>query len=166
MTQDTESEGCRPPQRIALSFSSGAWEVRQALGRLKAQLHAMQLGVDCESTVELVLGEVLNNVVEHAYGPGQSGPIDVACERVGGALHFCVRDCGRAIPGLQLPRGDPPVVDLPRDELPEGGFGWFLVHNLACGLSYARESDRNTLKFHISFSDLEGESRISAQEKL
>ncbi|UYV37477.1 ATP-binding protein [Rhodobacteraceae bacterium D3-12] len=158
MTQDSENAGCQPSQRVSISFASGAWEVREALAQLKDRLAVMQLGAEHETTVELVVGEVLNNVVEHAYGPGQSGPIEVMCEREEAALHFCVRDSGRAFLGLQLPRGDPPDVDRVREELPEGGFGWYMVRNLACGLGYTRDSDRNTLKFYISLKVLEGES--------
>ena len=113
----------------------------------------MQLNEADEGTVELVLGEVLNNVVEHAYGPGASGRIEMECALVGSALRFCVRDEGKALPGLHLPCGRAPEVDRPLEELPEGGFGWFLVHSLARDLSYHRDTQHNILKFSIFLGD-------------
>lgn len=142
----------RDPACISLAFASGELEVRSALGRLKRGLAPMQLAEADESSVELVLGEVLNNVVEHAYGPDASGRILMECTPRHGALHFCVHDCGRALPGLRLPDGRPPDVERPLDDLPEGGFGWFLVHSLVESLAYRRDPEGNVLEFSIPLS--------------
>nr|WP_317625820.1 ATP-binding protein [Rhodoalgimonas zhirmunskyi] len=110
---------------------------------------ADQLGL-----IELVLGEVLNNVVEHAYGPVTNGQIEVECALGEGALVFVVRDFGREMPEGQLPEGLPIDIHRLREEdLPEGGFGWFLVRALVRGLEYRREAGCNTLSFTIPIAD-------------
>ncbi len=140
------------PVCIRLSFVSGELEVRAALGQLMRALAPIRLADVDENTVELVLGEVLNNVVEHAYGPDASGRITMDCVLEEGSLQFCVRDCGRALPGKHLPVGRAPDLDRPCHELPEGGFGWFLVHSLAVELNYRRDAERNVLSFGIALS--------------
>ena len=143
----------KPPVRIKLVFASGEMEVRAALRELKLGLGPMQLADADFGTVELVVGEVLNNVVEHAYGPGSSGPIVLACTSESGVLRFCVCDRGRTLPGLQLPVGRRPDVNRPRSELPEGGFGWYLVHSLAFDLKYRRAEQSNILNFSIQMGE-------------
>jgi serine/threonine-protein kinase RsbW len=141
---------------IRLAFASGELEVRAALAQLRHGLAPMHLSEADTGTVELVLGEVLNNVVEHAYGPEATGRIEMECEPLGTALFFNVRDQGRALPGLRLPSGRPPDVDGALDDLPEGGFGWFLVRSLANGLEYRRDDGCNVLEFNIPLREMQG----------
>ena len=122
------------PVTLKIAFPSGEMEVRQALAELRRGLAPMELAPEDEGAIELVLGEVLNNVVEHAYGPGKTGEVEMACTPRGGALDFEVRDGGRALPGLTLP---------------EGGFGWFLVKSLVTGLRYERRAGCNLLRFRV-----------------
>ena len=147
---------------IRLGFSSGEHEVRAALGRLKRVLARVDLAEEDRGVVELVLGEVLNNVVEHAYGPDQPGEIRINCRLRAESLSFCVCDAGRAMEGLKLPPGTPPDVDCGRDDLPEGGFGWFLVRSLATRLRYARRGEKNFFRFDIPF-DQEAARAASSQ---
>jgi serine/threonine-protein kinase RsbW len=147
--QGTLRETMFEKDEIRLVFPSGELEVRAALDALKRGLMPMRLSVEDEGSVELVLGEVLNNVVEHAYGTDLAGQIEMDCGLTDGALHFSVRDDGRAMPGLNLPDGKPAEVDCAREDLPEGGFGWFLVRTLVSGLDYRRDGERNILRFRI-----------------
>lgn len=134
---------------ICLVFPSDELEVRAALEAVKSSLTSLHLSGEEAGSVELVLGEVLNNVVEHAYSTDQKGQIEMHCRARRGGLDFIVRDAGRAMPGLNLPAGEPADLDCARDDLPEGGFGWFLVRSLVHGLEYHREGERNTLRFCI-----------------
>ena len=134
---------------IRLVFSASEMGVRSALGLIAQGLAPLQLRRPDEDTVELVLGEVLNNVVEHAYGPGRTGQIRIKCWLRGQALVFHVCDMGQALPGLALPASGRPGLDCARNELPEGGFGWFLINRLATDLKYARRRRCNFLRFSI-----------------
>ena len=144
------------PVTLKIAFPSGEMEVRQALAELRRGLAPMELAPEDEGAIELVLGEVLNNVVEHAYGPGKTGEVEMACTPRGGALDFEVRDGGRALPGLTLPEGVLPDLDCARDDLPEGGFGWFLVKSLVTGLRYERRAGCNLLRFRVPLGGGEG----------
>ena len=97
------------------------------------------------STVEIALAEALNNIAEHAYAPDSPGPLEIVAHIRDDGLEFVLRDHGRALPGLTLPAGQLPDSDVPLEDLPEGGFGWFLMHSLAESLSYIRENGENRL---------------------
>ncbi len=53
---------------ILLTFPSGEFAVREALTAVLSGLDFLSLDLEESGAVELVLAEVLNNVVEHAYG--------------------------------------------------------------------------------------------------
>ena len=134
---------------LCLKFPSGELEVRNALCALTTRLREMALSADDVGSVELVLGEVLNNIVEHAYGAGGQGEIEILVKRAAHVLRFRVIDEGGALPQRALPEGRLPAMDGPLEAMPEGGFGWYLVRNLACDLDYRRADGRNELAFSI-----------------
>ncbi|MBU2981120.1 ATP-binding protein [Lentibacter algarum] len=123
--------------------------VRHALAQLRHELSSLALSADDLGSIEIVLGEVLNNVVEHAYCEGASGSIHVSCVPSVHVLRFKVEDQGVMLPFEELPEGELPSFDRPLAALPEGGFGWYLVRNLACDLVYQRREHRNILAFSI-----------------
>lgn len=135
---------------MRLRLSAEPRAVRVALVRLSAELERQGVAAECAATVELVLAEVLNNVVEHAFPGGASGAIEVAV-RLAGATILCeVRDGGLAMPEGRLPEGLlPPSAGRPAAALPEGGFGWFLIRSFADELDYRREGGENVLTFRL-----------------
>lgn len=132
---------------LHLVFPAHTRAVRQALEQVLGALPADQIKDDLRASIELVLAEVLNNIVEHAYGPEGSGVIElemIACE---GGLWFRTLDDGAPLP--ELPPGTRPDLGGPPAKLPEGGFGWFLIRDLTQGLAYRRRALRNEL--HLGF---------------
>ncbi len=102
---------------------------------------------DLRGTAEIVLAEVLNNIVEHAFA-NQGGDITLRLARRDGALHCTVSDTGAPMPGLCLPEGQvQPLNNLA--DLPEGGFGWVLIRSLTQGLAYRRSNGINRLSCHL-----------------
>lgn len=133
-----------------LQFEGTAMAVREALSTVMADLASLRLTDESAATVELVLAEVLNNVVEHAYGTGTPGPIDVEVWRETSPTLACViRDRGKPMPDGTPPLGRQALVDVPLEEMPEGGFGWFLIRSLTRDLDYLRQSGGNRLSFRI-----------------
>jgi serine/threonine-protein kinase RsbW len=108
----------------------------------------------CDDTLgrlELVMAELMNNVAEHAPDITSSRlPVIHMCiVRHKAGLACALTDNGVSLPeDCVLPRTLPPAI---ADNLPEGGFGWFLVQNLTQALCYYRESSRNYLAFNIPF---------------
>lgn len=132
---------------LRMVFPGTPAAVRDALRAILAAPLLDGLDADARGSAELVLAEVLNNVVEHAYA-GAPGDIDLRLGLRPGGLLCLVRDRGRPMPGGDLPEGRLPAI-RPHDP-PEGGFGWHLIRSLACDLRYRRAGGRNHLRFRLA----------------
>ena len=139
-------------REIEITFPSHPEQVRRALQKVLVSplfTNPCQpaLEDDLRGTAEIVLAEVLNNIVEHAYAD-QAGDITLRLVRHDGRVHCTVSDTGAPMPGLCLPEGRfQPLKDLA--DLPEGGFGWFLIRSLTEGLAYQRSKGLNSLSFQL-----------------
>jgi len=131
---------------ILLVIASDPFAVRAALGQILDDPCMADLRSDLRARTEIVLAEVLNNVVEHAYADGP-GEIILHLRCVQGGVICRIRDFGRAMPGLALPRGA--AIGPDPVELPEGGFGWHLIRCLTEDLQYCRRDSRNELSFRL-----------------
>lgn len=137
------------PDDLHLAFLATPVAVRDSLARMMALPPLCRLSAGSRGTAELVLAEVLNNVAEHAYAE-QSGPVSVTIRSTGKGLRCRVMDRGRAMPDGTLPPGRLlENLDLPLDDMPEGGFGWHLIRSLTTELSYTRIGDQNLLQFTL-----------------
>jgi two-component sensor histidine kinase len=56
------------------------------------------VGAEVATPLAIVLTELLQNAVEHAYEPGEHGDVVLAVQRHGSDLRVCVRDHGRGLP--------------------------------------------------------------------
>ena len=148
----------RGPIEVHLRFPSDPMAVRSALGSVISGLAYLELSEDACGNLELVLAEAMNNVVEHAHGGRLDGIIEVRVatneDVPGGSTVICelIDD------GMPMPDGGPPELaptEIPAvvDELPEGGFGWMLIRELARDLDYARCEGRNRLRFRLDVAD-------------
>lgn len=124
--------------------------VRAALGTFMDKLAPLGLTCQDRGNVELVMAEALNNIVEHAFGGHQQvGFIRVSCSCQQRALCLDITDFGNPMPGLALPAVTSFELDAPVSELPEGGFGWGLIHSLTDDIVYRRAGPLNTLSLRI-----------------
>jgi serine/threonine-protein kinase RsbW len=139
-----------PP--IEVSFAADETAARGAILKIMQALNARAISPDESGRVELVMAEVINNVVEHAYAGKLQGQITIRCTHRPGALDVQITDQGRPFPDIQLPDGVCASVDTDFDDLPEGGFGWFLIFQLTEGVQYTRDQDTNKLdiKFDLA----------------
>lgn len=124
--------------------------VRLALADLQAALTPLSLTVEERATVELVLAEALNNIVEHAYAGMAGGRIGISVLPAADGLHCRLSDSGAPMPEGRAPLGNycGPGTDL--CDQPESGFGWFLIRNLARDPVYRRVRSENVLSFRIA----------------
>ncbi|UWR22231.1 ATP-binding protein [Sulfitobacter sp. S190] len=140
-----------PPLELVCCARSSDAAARQILSKTLEGLAPMRLSRDALESVELLLAEVINNIVEHAYAPPQApGPITLHCSGQAGALHLLVEDHGRPMPHEQAPRHTAPDLDVELMALPEGGFGWHLIHTLACDVHYERCGHTNRLRLVLN----------------
>ena len=138
---------------IQLNVRSGTQAARVALDGLISGLAPLALDIEEISTVELVMAEALNNIVEHAYPePDDDGPIAIGCTHKHDGLHVTIMDQGHPMPDGQAPIGMAQDVDVDLMEMPEGGFGWFLIQNLAKDVRYDRVNNQNRLELRLALA--------------
>lgn len=158
------SESAEAPA-IRLVLDSDPIAVREALKTLFEGRTLRLLPDDERGTAEIVLAEVLNNVVEHAYASA-SGKIEVTILISPGALTCTIVDSGKPIPGETLPTGGL-CGAVGNGELPEGGFGWHLIRALSRDLAYARVEDRNRLTLRLEAGQsAEVKGTVSQEEQV
>jgi serine/threonine-protein kinase RsbW len=140
---------------LQLVIPADTLAVRNALIRMCDALILRSLPEDERGTVEIVLAEVLNNIVEHAYSADE-GEIEITLRRAPDGLLCQIVDHGARMPDERLPEGDLPPMSA--DNLPEGGFGWHLIRSLSQELVYSRGNGQNRLTFRLGIAPLSGQS--------
>lgn len=147
-TQQNADFGSFQPFVVKVKCTDGA--VRRALLQVTQGLACLDMTPDEAAAVELVMAETLNNVAEHAYPPGiVPGPIRIICAHEEDGLYVTVIDRGLAMPDGRAPLGAPQCVEAELADLPEGGFGWFLIRSLTQDLRYDRVGHENRLRFRM-----------------
>ncbi len=120
--------------------------VRNTSLKIDNHLAAHQLPADDHQNCSIALTEALNNIVEHGFANLDSGEIRIALTVGVTTIRAVLTDDGRAMPGFQLPEGAAPdPIDLP-----EGGFGWFMIKSLSRSQTYERCGEMNVLTLEFS----------------
>lgn len=134
---------------FSITFESNEMAVRKILEQVQERLAPLDLSTDELGVLEMVLAEVLNNIVEHAYDNITGGNITLSCTPAPDGLHLQVEDTGKALPDAKLPAKKQADLEVDIADLPEGGFGWFLIRTLAKDIVYKRENSRNCLNLRL-----------------
>lgn len=111
------------------------------LSRSNADSAVPLLGPD----MNLVLSELMTNIVKHAYGPSGKGTIGVSARFLGQFLEVLIVDQGAELPEYVLQKNK---IEFDGDDLfalPEGGFGWSIVHSIIDEIEYQRAAGSNRL---------------------
>ncbi|HEY0274606.1 MAG TPA: ATP-binding protein [Paenirhodobacter sp.] len=142
-----------PPREVSQhihlhSFRANPFSVRDALHAAQGRIERLLRAEDAWA-LELVLAEIMNNIVEHGYANSGEGTISLALALQGDELICTIGDFGPALPQNCLYGAIQPPEP---SDLPDGGFGWFLIRDLAQNLHYDREEGRNwlTLRFPLA----------------
>jgi len=133
------------PERFTHRFRATELAARGGIVAVMARLRALDLPEQIAGDVELALAEAVNNVTEHAYRERDDGTITVTARLEDKRLVLRISDNGLPMPDGKMPQ--PRTHDLSgrAEELPEGGFGWGLIHALTSTVRYDRRAQRNTL---------------------
>ncbi|SDC71502.1 ATP-binding protein [Ruegeria marina] len=132
-------------QDFVVRFRATELEAREGICSVAERLIRQGLAAERTGDVEIALAEAINNVVEHAYSGIEPGQIQVCCRLLADNLEIRIHDRGKPMPDGNLPSGDPIV---PAD-LPEGGFGWFLIRQLVNEIEYQRLGQGNLLSLRF-----------------
>jgi len=139
-------------QHFLHRFDATEAAARDGLAAVMDRLRKLGLPQAAAGNVELALAEVVNNVVEHGYRGKVGGEILVEGRLSRTGLDLVVSDTGRPLPGGRVPPVRPIDPGTLRRDLPEGGFGWALIHQLTDALRYERRGARNRLSMRFRFS--------------
>jgi len=120
------------------------------IGALIRQFERIRLRSGDITNIEIALSEVINNINEHAYGGAPNRPIEIRAELADGAINFVLVDCGVEMLGGVLENCKQPVLNGVVSWLPEGGFGLFMLRQVAENLNYIRKNGENHFSFSIT----------------
>jgi len=143
-------------QQFSHKFHATSPAARDGIAGVMGRLHAMGLPPAAAGDVEIALAEAVNNVIEHAYCGRKGHKIAVRARLSKTALELTLSDNGRPLPGRHVPQGACPDLDRPRNDLPEGGFGWGLIHQLTDHVRYERRKGQNLLSLLFRLTGANG----------
>lgn len=133
-------------KKYNISFDATELGARTAIAAISDHIRAFWLTQEQADGVEIALAESLNNVVEHAFAKAEPGSVRVLCSLRDSQMDIRICDTGVPMPDNRLPPGLAADIDVAREDLPEGGFGWFLIRELTSDIRY----DRCGLVNHLS----------------
>lgn len=133
------------PERFTHRFRATEMATRGGIAAVMARLRGLELPERIAGDVELALAEAVNNVTEHAYLGQGEGTITVTGRLENSRLVLRISDHGLPMPDGKLPQPRAVDLDVATEDLPEGGFGWGLIHALTSSVRYDRRAQRNTL---------------------
>ncbi|CUH86740.1 Serine-protein kinase RsbW [Phaeobacter sp. CECT 5382] len=141
---------------FACSFTATELDARSGISLVVKRLRDFNLPEERVGDVQIALAEAVNNVVEHAYSGQATGDVRIRCDLEREQLWIRISDAGPPFPDDQLPAGERADVSGPLEDLPEGGFGWFLIRELTNRIHYERQNGNNQLSLCFELSTLKG----------
>lgn len=146
-----EDASCRvEPHSFEMTLSATQMQVRDALKAVSRQTARWNLSAEAQSSVEIVLAEALNNVVEHAYAGIAGGTIAIDCAYDGDGLSIVITDQGHPVPETLFKNTKTQVHSIDPQNLPEGGFGWGLIRELTHDVQVSRIGNTTMLSLVIN----------------
>lgn len=139
------------PSRSVCAFCLPAIDVvtHHALSTLDAALERDGHDIDLRQSVQIVIGETLNNICEHAYAGHVLGAYALRAHVTRAPLLIVdLQDWGACLPGMRLPGDDAPA---PTD-MAEGGYGWSMIHMLTQAVTYKRQLGCNRLSLSFELA--------------
>lgn len=142
--------GAPPAELVDTRFPATEAAVARQIDAIAAAVDGHRLGRRFRTDIAIVLGEVLNNIVEHSLAGRRGASIELSVRVEGCALLVETVDRGRPLPPRLLLGAELPDSEVAVPDLPEGGFGWFIIHALAQDMVYERAAGANRLSFRLA----------------
>lgn len=141
------------PDDLKMRFSSAPMGVRNALIEVNNWLCDIGIVESDRGSAEILLAEALNNISEHSYGENGIGEVELTVVHQVSELLMMLTDQGHAMPNGVFPTDQNPATCPDPTALAEGGFGWFLIQQLAHDMHYARDGATNRLQLTLSLTN-------------
>ena len=133
-----------------LSINSELTELETVQQRLSEILQAASLTVESIEDARLIVEEVLVNIIKYGYENCTDGHIDLGIEIDPDELTMTFKDNGK--PFNPLTEITSPDLTMGDEERALGGFGFFLVRELAEKVDYLYFQNRNILTVNLRIS--------------
>ena len=144
-----------PQTLIDCAFPGTFAHVSDHLKKLQVELERNAVEPEPKDDILIVLAELLNNIVEHGYCASGKGNIHLtvhAHKRPDkNAVYIRTIDQGPPVPADALIGASLPSLTKDIQHMPEGGFGWFMIHTLTDSINYERIDDENRFTFCVGF---------------
>lgn len=134
---------------FSCSFTATELDARTGVQDVVNRLREMGVPEARADEVQIALTEAVNNVVEHAYAGMDVGAVRIRCNLDPEQLWISIGDAGVPFKDGQLPAGTRQDLNVSLEELPEGGFGWLLIRELATDVQYERNDAGNNLSLRF-----------------
>ena len=93
--------------------------------------------------INLALEELVVNVINYAWNPGEDADFTVSSDFNDGKIRFVITDGGKPFdPTAEVAEAD---TSLSAEDRPIGGLGVYLAKNIMDKMEYKRENDKNIL---------------------
>jgi anti-sigma regulatory factor (Ser/Thr protein kinase) len=133
------------PGTVRLVIDSRLEEVR----RVRKAVHRM--GADAPFTAEewqqvkTCVGEAVNNAIIHAYGREAGHEVEVEIRLETDRVVCTVADRGKPVPAEAHEKPSLEISPREVEDLPEGGMGLFIIHEVMDRIEYESKEGRNVL---------------------
>lgn len=140
-----------PGETRSLCFLSRLDDARRATRYFRHAVQNLFSPAVCD-LLELAVSEALTNIIRHGYGMASDQPVSLEIHHRGAVLDLIFED---AAPVSFNPMDAPsPRLDVERiQELPEGGWGIYLMRQAMDDITYVRAGGRNRLRLSKRLSD-------------
>jgi len=143
--------------KINLSIDSDGRQVQHVGAIVRCLCGELDLAAVKPSTVELAVVEAVNNSIIHAYQSKTGNSVDVTFEYHADRLSIKVKDYGVPMPknvAVRLAsRAVLPKLDVPKNELPESGWGIELLKSICDKVSYQSHNSGNTISLSFKLAN-------------
>ena len=144
-----------------LAVLSSASEVRSLATFCTDAISGILIEKDVAST-ELAIVEAANNILKHAYNSEEGHPIQLSISHKGTVLEFLFFDKGAAFEYSKIASPDFSWRNV--NDIPEGGWGVYLINSMMDEVEFNRQGNINILKMIKKIPSAKSEKDISILE--
>lgn len=142
--------------KINLSIDSDECQVQHIGAAIRCLCGQLELDAVKPSSVELAVVEAVNNSIIHAYKSETGHSVDVTFEYFDDCLNIHIKDTGVPMPESVATRLSGKVVtqslDVPKQDLPESGWGIELLKAICDKVSYQSTHSANTISLSFKLA--------------
>lgn len=131
---------------LTLTIKNRMQELGPLSEKVQAFLEPLELPPRAAYVVDLAVEEMVTNIMKYGYDDEDVHEIVVRVDTPEREIRVTLEDDGHEFDPLQVPEPEKP------DSIHErkiGGLGIHLVRNMASGMTYRREADRNILEIRV-----------------